>query len=195
MSGSSLCQAERVLGYSYCDTESPADMAWAMRSSYAIAWGFTIAQTASALQAEGLRDAQRSPTSDASPHGNSVQLSAAAADGRASGASANDSAPGGTVALNESAAPAASACSSVVSTSPGEGSNRFGECPVEGLEVLLTGCRLTPHLPEAAAWFDEQGLDSVAEMRKVGMESAFVDALGLKPGKAKSLLLDIADFF
>jgi hypothetical protein len=32
-------------------------------------------------------------------------------------------------------------------------------------------------------------------MRKVGMEPAFVEALDLKPGKAKSLLLDIAEFF
>lgn len=135
LSGGPLLQAEQVLGYSACDTESPADMAWAMRSSYAIAWGFTIAQTASTLQAEALRAGPHSPHSDGSVHGDAT---------RASG-----STPGAR------GMPVPSARSSVGSTVMGEPSS-FGECPVEGLEVLLTGCKLTPRLTEATAWFEEQ---------------------------------------
>lgn len=126
-----LHTAETVLGYSACDAESPPDMAWAMRESYAVAW--------------------------------SLHLSSQEANTLSSRSSAAKSEP-------------------------------YGECPIEGLEMLLAGCNLRAKLEGAQAWCEAQGLDSVAELKKVGMEPDFVASLGLKPGKQKSLLIDIEEF-
>jgi len=68
-------------------------------------------------------------------------------------------------------------------------------CPVAQLVELLCGVRLHAHLYLAMEWFDAQGLDSVSELRKVAMQAEFVDALALLPGKRKSLLMDIDEFY
>jgi hypothetical protein len=59
---------------------------------------------------------------------------------------------------------------------------------VEGLAALLESCKLEYLLDAAVAWCNEQGHDSVGELKEVGDEEAFVNELQLKPGKAKLLL-------
>ena len=59
---------------------------------------------------------------------------------------------------------------------------------LHGLRELLDGLSLSDLLPMASTWCKEQGLDSLDELREAEMEAELVDALGLKPGKAKILL-------
>lgn len=59
---------------------------------------------------------------------------------------------------------------------------------VAGLIDLLESCGLLDKLPEAIAWCYAHGADSIAEIKAVKMESNFVQALDLKPVKAKLML-------
>ena len=72
--------------------------------------------------------------------------------------------------------------------------SELGSC-VEGLAELLHGCNLSGSMAAAGAWFEEQGLDTVAELKKARMETDFVAALQLKPGKERVLLADIDSFY
>ena len=72
--------------------------------------------------------------------------------------------------------------------------SELGSC-VEGLAELLHGCNLSGSMAAAGAWFEEQGLDTVAELKKARMEADFVAALQLKPGKERVLLADIDSFY
>lgn len=59
---------------------------------------------------------------------------------------------------------------------------------VSGLSALLTGLNLEDKLARAQEWCQEQGIDSIAELREVNMASDMAAALGLKPAKMKLLL-------
>ena len=59
---------------------------------------------------------------------------------------------------------------------------------VEGLRELFQELKLEEKLKEAVAWCDAQGFDSVAEVKEAEEAAALVQALQLKPGKAKLLL-------
>jgi len=64
---------------------------------------------------------------------------------------------------------------------------------VGGLRELLEGLKLSDSLPAASAWCREQGVDTLAELREAEMELELVEALALKPGKAKILLKRLQD--
>ena len=57
-----------------------------------------------------------------------------------------------------------------------------------GLQELLDGCGLGGSYAAALAWCEKQGYDSVAEIVETGEQGVLVEALQLKPGKAKLLL-------
>ena len=65
---------------------------------------------------------------------------------------------------------------------------------VIGLRQVLVAAKLRDREAEAVAWFEEQGIDSIDELRKAEMEKDLVEALKLKPGKAKVLLKDIGQY-
>ena len=71
--------------------------------------------------------------------------------------------------------------------------DEFGAHIVTGLSELLAGANLSGCLNVAMVWCQGQGFDSVAEIKEVGEEQAFMDALKLKPGKAKLLLKRISE--
>eukprot|EP00961_Rhodomonas_salina_P280383 3787578-Rhodomonas_salina.1 len=52
----------------------------------------------------------------------------------------------------------------------------------------MEACRLEDRVPEALAWLEDKGCDSVVELCAVAMEKEFVDVLQLKDIKAKLLL-------
>ena len=59
---------------------------------------------------------------------------------------------------------------------------------VAGLSALLDGLGLSDQLPAAAAWCEANGADSVAAIVEVEMVAEFVEALALKPVKAKQVV-------
>ena len=61
------------------------------------------------------------------------------------------------------------------------------------MRELLEKLNLSDYVSAAFAWCAEQGLDSVSEIKEAEMEQDFVDALELKPGKAKILRKRFAD--
>ena len=70
--------------------------------------------------------------------------------------------------------------------SRGESSGSGSACA--GLQELLDGCGLGGSYAAALAWCEKQGYDSVAEIVETGEQGVLVEALQLKPGKAKLLL-------
>jgi hypothetical protein len=68
--------------------------------------------------------------------------------------------------------------------------------PVAGLRVLLFArdVNLGGKYEAALAWCEEQGCDSIAMLKELGMEDELVAALQLKPAKAKQLRKRIAEF-
>ena len=58
----------------------------------------------------------------------------------------------------------------------------------KGLRALLEGLGLSDKIGAAEAWLDEQGCDSLAELKEAEMEEDFAKALELKPVKKKLLL-------
>ena len=58
----------------------------------------------------------------------------------------------------------------------------------KGLAALLDGLGLSDQLPAAAAWCEANGADSVAAIVEVEMVAEFVEALALKPVKAKQVV-------
>ena len=64
-------------------------------------------------------------------------------------------------------------------------------CKIEGLAVLLDGLQLGEHCAALVAWCDEQGFESVAEIRELGVDHKIVmdmiSSLKLKPAKAALL--------
>jgi len=64
---------------------------------------------------------------------------------------------------------------------------------INGLSELLDGLKLSESIATASAWCKEQGVDSVAELKEAEMEGQLVEALNLKPAKAKLLLKRIAE--
>ena len=68
--------------------------------------------------------------------------------------------------------------------------------PVAGLRVLLFArdVNLGGKYEAALAWCEEQGYDSIAMLKELGVEDELVAALQLKPGKAKQLRKRIAEF-
>ena len=63
-----------------------------------------------------------------------------------------------------------------------------GRTEDEVRDTMLLRMRLVPYLE-----CDEQGYDSVAEVKEAQEEGALVEALHLKPGKAKLLLKRIGE--
>ena len=64
---------------------------------------------------------------------------------------------------------------------------------VAGLQSLMVDLNLADHLPAAIAWCTEQGVESVCELKEVGMEEEFVERLSLQPARAKLMLKRIAE--
>ena len=64
-------------------------------------------------------------------------------------------------------------------------------CKIEGLAMLLDGLKLGEHCAALVVWCDEQGFESVAEIRELGVEHKIVmdmiSSLKLKPAKAALL--------
>ena len=58
---------------------------------------------------------------------------------------------------------------------------------VAGLRALLKKAKLEGKLGVAEAWCDEQGAESVSDIKEYEMEEAFIGALGLKEVPAKKL--------
>ena len=58
----------------------------------------------------------------------------------------------------------------------------------KGLLALLEGLGIPDKIGAAEAWFDEQGLDSLAELKEAEMEEDLAKAIELKPGKKKLFL-------
>ena len=58
---------------------------------------------------------------------------------------------------------------------------------VEGLAVVITGCRLEAYLSAAESWCAEMGVYSVEMLMEVGMHEEMIAALELKPAQAKLL--------
>jgi len=71
--------------------------------------------------------------------------------------------------------------------------DEFGTHAIDGLSALLAAVNLSDSLDAAATWCKEQGLEAVTEIKEIKEEEAFVDALKLKPGKAKLLLKRISE--
>jgi len=63
-------------------------------------------------------------------------------------------------------------------------------CKIGGLAELLENCKILDKLDVALQWCEEQGVDSIEEVREVGAEACdeFVAALGLKPIKKKLVM-------
>jgi len=59
---------------------------------------------------------------------------------------------------------------------------------IEGLEVLLEGCRLSDRLSQAARWCSQHSFRSVSELCTKGDAPAFVRSLGVGDGKARLVL-------
>ena len=72
-------------------------------------------------------------------------------------------------------------------TTAGSGSER-----IAGLRAALAGAKLVEREADAIAWFESQGLDSIADLCEAEMENDLVVALKLKPGKAKILLKHVS---
>ena len=58
---------------------------------------------------------------------------------------------------------------------------------------LMEDINLAAYLPAAIAWCDEQGVDSVSELKEVQMEEDLVNHLNIKPAKAKLMLKRITE--
>mmetsp|Transcript_2453 Transcript_2453/g.7017 ORF Transcript_2453/g.7017 Transcript_2453/m.7017 type:complete len:496 (+) Transcript_2453:1304-2791(+) len=168
------------------DPKAASDARWAMCTSYAAAWGCALADSNAAAYESSRCFPDNTPASMTS----ATSLGCSEMPLDISTPASREASPISPL----SSLSGACTVSKATAAAENEAYATFGQCRVEGLEVLLAGCNLTRTLDLATAWFDEQGLDSVTEMRKVGMESEFVTALGLKPGKAKSLMIDIAAF-
>ena len=64
---------------------------------------------------------------------------------------------------------------------------------VEGLAELLDGLKLSDKLDAARAWFAEQGIDTMAELKEAEMVGDLADAIKLKPAKKKLLMKRMSD--
>ncbi len=53
-------------------------------------------------------------------------------------------------------------------------------------------CQLGGKVAAAQGWFEEKGLESIAELKEAEMEDEFVQALHLKKGRARILRTRIA---
>jgi len=58
---------------------------------------------------------------------------------------------------------------------------------LEAVYQVLVECNLQDKVEAARAWLDEQGLESLRELKAAKMEEDLVRALGLKPGKAREV--------
>ena len=68
-----------------------------------------------------------------------------------------------------------------------------GEEEITGLREVLRAAKLSEREADAVAWFREQGIESIAELKDAEIEAEFAQALRLKPSKAKIFLKRIAE--
>jgi len=88
--------------------------------------------------------------------------------------------------LNSLAASAKAAAAKVSSGMSGK--HESSEEKVVGLRGVLAKAKVRTKEVDAVAWFDENGLEAISDLKVVGMEEEFVAALKLRTGQHKLLL-------
>ena len=84
----------------------------------------------------------------------------------------------------------------------GHADHQFPDTPADSagaslqtsLHELLGISNLASKLEEALSWFTEHDYESIEQMLEAGTEQEFVNALQLKPGKAKLLRIDLKNY-